>query len=56
MKNLTLAVVMIAGFTSSFTHAEDNNPNTPLTFNGYAETYYSYDFNKPINHTKPPFI
>ncbi|RFC37310.1 MAG: hypothetical protein DID92_2727743286, partial [Candidatus Nitrotoga sp. SPKER] len=56
MKKLILATTAIAAFTGGFTHAEDNNPNTPLTFNGYAETYYSYDFNKPINHTKPPFI
>ena len=56
MKNLILAVVVIAGFASSFAHAEDKKPDIALTFNGYAETYYSYDFNKPINNTKPPFI
>ena len=27
-----------------------------LTFSGYAEVYYSYDFNNPGNHVKPPFI
>lgn len=27
-----------------------------LTFSGYAEAYYSYDFNHPADHLKPGFI
>ena len=27
-----------------------------FTVSGYAEVYYSYDFNKPANHTNPSFI
>ncbi len=27
-----------------------------LTFSGYAEAYYSFDFNEPENHTKPGFL
>lgn len=27
-----------------------------LTFSGYAEVYYCYDFNQPDNHTRPGFI
>jgi hypothetical protein len=27
-----------------------------FTFNGYAEAYYSYDFNQPENNDRPPFI
>lgn len=27
-----------------------------LSFSGYAEVYYQYDFNKPSNHVSPPFI
>ena len=56
MKKIILATTAIAAFTGSLAHAEDKKPDTALTFNGYAETYYSYDFNKPINNTKPPFI
>lgn len=56
MKKLILTTTAIAAFTGGFAHAEDKKPDTALTFNGYAETYYSYDFNKPINNTKPPFI
>jgi hypothetical protein len=27
-----------------------------LTFSGYAEIYYGYDFDKPVNHERPFFI
>lgn len=27
-----------------------------LSFSGFAEIYYSYDFNKPSNHEKPGFL
>lgn len=29
---------------------------SPFTLSGYAEVYYSYDFNKPINNKKASFI
>ena len=38
------------------TLAQDKPIAPPLTFSGYTELYYSYDFNKPINNTKPSFI
>ncbi len=28
----------------------------PLTFSGYVETYYSYDFSNPANHEKAAFL
>ena len=30
--------------------------SNPLTFSGYVEAYYSYDFNKPANHERPGFL
>ena len=27
-----------------------------LTFSGYLETYYSYDFGNPTNHERPSFF
>lgn len=27
-----------------------------LTFSGYAEAYYTYDFNEPADHTRPAFL
>lgn len=29
---------------------------SPLTLSGYLETYYIYDFGRPINHLRPDFI
>lgn len=28
----------------------------PLTFSGYAEAYYGFDFNQPSNNTRPGFV
>ena len=28
----------------------------PFSVNGYIETYYSYDFNRPTNNTRPAFL
>ena len=30
--------------------------SSKLTISGYAELYYGYDFNKPLNNTRPPFV
>ncbi|HEY0244414.1 MAG TPA: porin [Mucilaginibacter sp.] len=30
--------------------------NSKLTISGYADIYYGYDFNKPLNNTRPPFV
>lgn len=29
---------------------------SPLTISGYGDVYYSYDFNKPYNHQRQPFM
>lgn len=55
MKKIIVAAFSIFGFTNI--HAQDTivSPN-PLTFSGYIETYYSYDFGVPANHTRPGFF
>jgi len=35
---------------------DSSRQNNPLSFTGYAEAYYSYDFNKPGDNNRPPFI
>ncbi len=35
--------------------AQDTKPS-PLTISGYAEVYYTYDFNKPLDNNRPGFI
>jgi Putative beta-barrel porin-2, OmpL-like. bbp2 len=36
--------------------AQNDTTKKPLTFSGYGELYYSYDFAKPSNHEKPNFL
>jgi hypothetical protein len=50
-KFLTGAALMI----SMGVVAQESKPS-PLTFSGYAELYYSYDFNKPMDNNKAGFI
>ncbi len=56
MKKLIITIAVIATLAGNFAHGEEKRPDSALTINGYVEAYYSYDFNKPIDNTKPPFI
>lgn len=46
----TLSLVLSV---AAFAQEEKKNP---LTFSGYAETYFQYDVNNPDNNTRPSFI
>ena len=53
-----LAALMIAGLqlaNSNSANAQTDS-SSPLKISGYVETYYSYDFGRPLNHTKPGFF
>lgn len=52
MKKQLIAALLLAGTTAA---AQNTKPN-PVTISGYLETYYSYDFNRPLNNAKPGFI
>lgn len=51
-----ITLTALAAATISNIYAQDSNKPSPITISGYAEAYYSYDFNKPDNHTRPSFI
>jgi hypothetical protein len=52
-----LSITMGAGAQEDSTKIMENMPATnPLTISGYAEAYYSYDFNKPQNNSRPSFL
>lgn len=36
--------------------SQDDPKPSPFTFSGYVEAYYTYDFNKPVDNTRPAFI
>jgi hypothetical protein len=52
LKGLLLIVLL---FQSIWTFAQNDSLKN-LTFNAYAELYYSYDFAKPSNREKPDFV
>ena len=37
-------------------HRDSQGSLSPFTISGYAETYYSADFNNPAGNTRPSFI
>ncbi|MFN8405985.1 MAG: porin [Sphingobacteriaceae bacterium] len=43
-------------FVLSLMRAYAQDPAKPLSFSGYVETYYSYDFGHPTSHERPPFF
>ena len=50
---------MIAAALASVTGLQataQDSPKSPFTVSGYAEAYYTYDFNRPLNNTRPGFI
>ncbi|EOR96473.1 Outer membrane protein [Arcticibacter svalbardensis MN12-7] len=49
-KILILSASLMAALTVSA------QVESPLKISGYIETYYGYDFNKPVNNTRPSFI
>src|SRR6478752_3123556 len=53
MKRIVIIALAILGFANMM--AQDKAPS-PFTFSGYIDTYYSYDFGNPDNHTKPGFF
>jgi hypothetical protein len=52
LKRILLFVLVLHSIS---VHAQNDSLKN-LTFNAYAELYYSYDFAKPANHEKPDFI
>jgi len=51
MKKYILATITLLSI--QYTFAQDT---TALKISGYIETYYSHDFNKPANNSRPNFI
>lgn len=54
MKKIYLALVLLFSFITSF--SQEVEKPSPFSVSGYLETYYVYDFNKPLSNTRPGFI
>ncbi len=55
MKNIIVTALIAFGLTT-VSAQETEKTQSPFTFSGYVETYYSYDFGEPDNHVRPGFI
>jgi len=55
MKNI-INIALIAFGITTVSAQETEKTQSPFTFSGYVETYYSYDFGEPDNHVRPGFI
>src|SRR4030095_7264251 len=53
MKFLILSVIMLV---SCIALAQVDTSASNLSFTGYAEVYFTYDFNEPEDHTRPSFV
>ncbi len=53
MKSILLPILI---FVIQISSAQIDTSKSTLTFSGYAETYYSYDFNQPSDHNRPSFF
>jgi hypothetical protein len=58
VKRILTIVSLIAGFcaTAQDTTSKNQSQQNALSFSGFAEAYYGYDFNKPEDNNRPPFI
>lgn len=55
IKKMTYRIIVFLGFISEFAFAQTDTLKK-LSFSGYGELYYSYDFSNPKNHEKPNFL
>ncbi|MFT4202509.1 MAG: porin [Chitinophagaceae bacterium] len=53
MKKVIAASLLLLA-TKGFAQSDSTKP--PLSFSGYTEVYYSYDFGKPADHNRPAFV
>jgi hypothetical protein len=55
MKNLVLTALGLVILKPAMAQDTTKTKN-PLTISGYAEAYYNYDFNRPVNNSMPGFL
>ena len=53
MRTINIIVLLFTGLNC---FSQQDTTVSPLTFSGYIETYYSYDFGKPSDHLRPAFL
>lgn len=55
MKKIFTGVILLFGITTVAQDSTKEQSNR-LSFSGYVEAYYNYDFNKPVDNNRPSFF
>jgi hypothetical protein len=55
MKRIFIGISLVYGINVEGQDSTKHQSN-PLTFSGYIEPYYGYDFNKPVDNNRPRFV
>ena len=53
MKRILTIIILL---NSMMANAQKDTTVNPLSFSGYLETYYLYDFGNPADHNRPGFV
>ena len=56
MKTIFISALIACSLTGVAQDSTQTAKPNPFTFSAYLETYYTYDFGSPENHTRPGFI
>lgn len=56
MKQLVGFLFLWYSFSSTAQDSTGNEKKSSLTLSGYVDIYYQYDFNKPVDKLRPPFL
>lgn len=56
MKIIIFSMLMVSGITVSAQDSSANEKRSSLIISGYADLYYQFDFNKPADKLRPPFL
>lgn len=56
MKIIIFGMLIVPGITGSAQDSSANEEKEGLKISGYADIYYQYDFNKPPDKLRPPFL
>jgi len=56
MKIIIFSMLIVSGITVSAQDSTINKKKLSLIISGYADIYYQYDFNKPVDKLRPPFL
>jgi hypothetical protein len=55
MKKILTGTILLFGI-SAFAQDSTKEQSDPLSFSGFVEAYYGYDFNKPEDNNRPAFV